>query len=166
MTLTLEDKLRGAAILELFTSISSIDSGIFVKVFDRDARGAYSITVMRSGLLSTKIKIGLFLKSSNKRRSPWQYSFLKDHQMEIERLKKTQDETFVLFLNDDDGVACVSYDQLKQFLDDEFEEVENVRISRKSRQAYRVSGRDGKLENPLPKNSFPNSIIEFIEKAL
>ena len=166
MAHSLEDKLRGVSITELLTSISSLNSDIYVKIFERDARGSYSITVMRKGLISKIISIGLFVKSSNKRRSPWQYSFHREHQEEIEQLKKAHDKIFVLFLNGDDGVACINNDQLKEILDDDFEDFKGVRVSRKLREAYRVSGRDGKLSSPLPKNSFPNSIIEWIKTQL
>lgn len=166
MALSLEDKLRGASILELVTGISSINSDIYVNIVERDARGSYSLNVRKKSILSKSASFGLFLKSSNKRRSPWQYSFTKDHQMEIEHLRRSFDETFILFLNGEDGVACINYAQLKQVLDDNFEEVEGVRVSRKIRESYRINGRDGNLSRTLPRNSFPESIIDWIKTSL
>ena len=46
------------------------------------------------------------------------------------------------------------------------EDVEGVRVSRKIRESYRLSGRDGKLSRTLPRNSFPDSIIEWIKTVL
>lgn len=166
MALTLEDQLRGASTLELINAISSINQDLYVNISERQARGSYVVKLHKKGLFSRSSSFGLFLKSSNKRRSPWQYSFTRDHQVEIEELRNTHKQTFVLFLNGEDGVACIDYTQLKEILDDDFEDVEGVRVSRKIRESYRLSGRDGKLSRTLPRNSFPDSIIEWIKTVL
>ncbi len=165
MTLTLEEKLRGAAILELIKAISSVNSNLFVNVSEREARGSYTVRLHKRGLFSKQATFGLFLKSSNKRRSPWQYSFTREHQIEVEDLKREMNQTFVLFLNGEDGVACIDYEQLKEILDDNFEDVEGVRVSRKIRESYRINGRDGSLSRTLPRNSFPDSILNWIKTS-
>lgn len=161
--LTLEDKLRGAAVLELLVSIGS---EYRFNLEEEDARGSFRLHIETRGLLSKKRTFGLFMKSSNKRRSPWAYSFHLDHQQEVLRLKQNYDQVFVLFLNGDDGVACLDYESLKEVLDENFEEQENVTISRKPRESYRVSGRDGKLGRPLARNSFPGVINEWLSKQI
>lgn len=161
--LSLEDKLRGAAVLELLVSIGP---EYRLNLAEEDARGSYRIQVETRGLFSKKKTFGLFMKSSNKRRSPWAYSFHHNHQAEVLRLKQKYDQVFVLFLNGDDGVACLDYESLKEVLDENFEEQENVTISRKPRESYRVSGRDGKLDRPLARNSFPGVINEWLSSQL
>lgn len=162
MGLSLEDKLRGASFYELVSSICSLDLQIYIHFIERSVKRSYTMKLRNA---DQEHSIGLLLKNSNKRRSPWQYTFLRSHQEEVQKLNINHDVTFVLFLNGDDGVACVRYTLLKQFLGDNFEDTKSVRVSRKLREAYRISGRDGKLTNPLPMNSFPNSILEWITET-
>ena len=61
-------------------------------------------------------------------------------------------QTFVLFLNGEDGVACIDYEQLKEILDDNFEDVEGIRIKRPLRGNYHLSGRDGKLSKTIKRS--------------
>lgn len=110
--------------------------------------------------------IGLFIKISNKRVTPWSYSFDKVHQDEIAQLKKTHDQVFIAFVAADDGIACIDFEQLKELLDSRHEEQEWVRVSRKLHKTYRIKGNDGSLERPLPRNSFPMNIVRFFEDQL
>jgi hypothetical protein len=158
------DKLRGSAILELITSLSSLNSNLFVNLEEGKVSGSFTTQILRRGLFGKQCSIGLLIKTSSKRRSPWQYSFHRENQEEIESLRIANDEVFILLINGDDGVACISYQLLKQLLDDKFEDVEAVRVSRRIKEAYRISGRDGQLDNPLPKNSFPNLILDWVNE--
>jgi len=111
----------------------------------------------------TTSSIGLFIKISNSRRTPWGYSFDKTHQDEMAYLKEVHDQVFVAFVAGDDGIACIDYEQLKQLLDSYHEEQEWVSVSRKLRQNYRIKGNDGSLERPLPRSSFPQNIVKFFK---
>ena len=110
--------------------------------------------------------IGLFIKISNSRRTPWSYSFDRSHQDEIAQLKKAHDQVFVAFVAGDDGIACINFEQLKELSDSNHEQQEWVRVSRKLRQNYRIKGNDGSLERPLPRNSFPMNIVTFLKSQL
>lgn len=110
--------------------------------------------------------VGIFIKISNSRRTPWGYSFDKSHQDEIAQLKKNHGEVFIAFVAGDDGIACVDFEQLKELLDSNHEEQEWVRVSRKLRQNYRIKGNDGSLEKPLPRNSFPANIVKHFKEKL
>ena len=114
----------------------------------------------------TKSSIGLFIKISNARRTPWGYSFDKAHQDEIQQLKETHDQVFIAFVAGNDGIACIDFHQLKELLDHNHEEQEWVRVSRKLHQNYRIKGNDGSLERPLPRNSFPMNIVSFFKEQL
>ena len=110
--------------------------------------------------------VGLFIKISNKRRSPWRYNFDKSHQDEIAELKKKHGEVFIALVAGDDGIACINYAQLKSILDEYHEEQEWVSVTRKLRQNYRIKGHDGSLEKPLPRNSFPDNIVKHFKSSL
>jgi hypothetical protein len=51
-------------------------------------------------------------------------------------------------------------------LDDNFEDIEGVRVFRKIRESYRINGRDGNLSRTLPRNSFPGNIIDWSKTSL
>ena len=64
------------------------------------------------------------------------------------------------------GSRALITSNFKDVLDEHYEEQEWVRVSRKPKQSYRISGNDGKLEKPLPRNSFPKVITQFFEELL
>jgi len=105
-------------------------------------------------------KIGLYVKYSKKRLSPWRFSFLKVHQDEIFQMKKLLKEVFIIFVCHDDGLVVLSFDELKTTLDEEYKEIEWVAIKRRPRQMYSVSGSDGKLKFKIGENEFPSKIFK------
>ena len=66
----------------------------------------------------------------------------------------------------DDGIACIDFEQLKELLDSNHEQQEWVRVSRKLRQNYRITGNDGSMERPLARSSFPMNIVKFFKTQL
>ena len=103
--------------------------------------------------------IGLYIKYSKKRISPWRFTFMKEHQDEVLKMKKKFTEVFIVFVCHDDGIAALSYEELKIILDEVHEEVEWVAIKRRRREKYSVSGHDGKLKFKIGENEFPSKII-------
>jgi hypothetical protein len=168
MTITQEERHHGVVILRLMEEISDEMPSARFSVRTGKSRSSYSIKgrVLDVEGVPLEFAIGLFIKSSNKRLSPWRYSFNKSHQDELLELKMTHGEAFVVFVNGDDGIACVDFDTFKQVLDEKHEEQEWVRVSRKPRQTYRVAGNDGKLDRPLPRNSFPFVISEYFKSLI
>lgn len=131
-------------------------------------KSAYIINGISPKLLGRGVSssVGLFIKISNKRRSPWRYNFDKSHQDEIAELKKSCGQVFIAFIAGDDGIACVDFDQLKEILDETHETQEWVSVSRKLRQNYRIKGQDGSLERPLARNAFPNNLVKYFQQVL
>jgi hypothetical protein len=103
--------------------------------------------------------IGLYIKYSKKRLSPWRFSFLKEHQDEISEMKKLFSNVFVVFVCHNNGIATLSFNELKKVLDEEHEEIEWVAIKRRSREKYTISGSDGKLKFKIGENEFPEKIF-------
>ena len=176
MSIKQEEKLHGVAILRLLEEISIKFPEARFSLGHGKSRSSYVIKgrllrEQRHLLVSSKkvpveFSAGLFVKTSNKRVSPWSYNFHVDHQDEIREMKNCYGEVFLVFVNGDDGIACIEFDRLKQILDHHHEEQEWVRVSRKLRETYRISGNDGKLDKPLPKNSFPKIISDYFDTLL
>ena len=168
MSINEEVKSHGYVMLQIWESLSEQLPHANFNLATGNSRSAYILSGNIPALLGKgkKTSVGLFVKMSSKRASPWRYSFTKDHQDEIQALKDSHDEVFVAFVNGDDGVACLDFNALKQILDEHHEEQEWVAISRKLRENYRVAGNDGKHEKPLPKNNFPSIVVDYFKREL
>ena len=160
MPIPTEQKQHCAALIDLFESFQEF-KGIFYNLQNGYSRGSYILNFKDSSN-NKALSVGLFIKTSNKRLSPWNFTFKKIHQEEILDLINQCDQVFVILVAGNDGFALLSYEKLKKLLDDTFEETEWVSVSRKHRQNYRVSGKDGKLKNTLPLNAFPLNIKEYV----
>jgi len=165
MTISAEEKHHGAALGRLLVTLNDELPGVFVRLRKGRDRSSYFLDCSVEDKLS-RSTIGLYLKHSSARRTPWRYTFLRDHQEEIGDLAQSCYDVFLILINGNDGVACMDHKQLKQLLDDVYEDAEWITVSRNLRQPYHVSGRDGKLKKTLPRNSFPKAVVEVIAAAL
>ena len=105
-------------------------------------------------------KVGIFVKHSSKRMSPWGFSFNKTHQDEILEMKNKLEQVFILLVCFDDGIVTLNFDELKKVLDDIHRAVEWIRVSRNPREKYSVSGSDGILKFKIGGNEFPGKILK------
>lgn len=103
--------------------------------------------------------VGLYIKYSTKRMSPWTFTFLTRHQNEIKKMKEELGDVTIALVCGDDGIASLTFDELKAVLDDTHEEVERVGVSRPPRGKYRIVGSDGKLNKSIGINEFPGKIF-------
>ena len=108
-------------------------------------------------------KVGIYIKKSEKRSSPWRFTFKKTHQEEIYELSKLVENVFIILVCFRDGIVNLEYKTLKKVLDDEYDENEWISASRLSRQQYQVTGSNGKLKHKVPINAFPKKIFEVLQ---
>ena len=102
--------------------------------------------------------IGIFIKWSSKRFSPWRFSIYKSEQEELEIFEKDCKTAFLILACGNDGIACLNFSQLKEILDDNYEDVEWISAERRLRKEYAIKGTDGKLSKKIPRNLYPNKI--------
>ena len=107
---------------------------------------------------------GIYIKYQRKNRSPWTFTFHKEHQEEIEILEEYTSGVLVMLVCGRDGVVCLSHSELKELLDDNFEESEGVRIKRPLRGNYHLKGRDGKLSKTIKRSDLKDKIINLLKK--
>lgn len=168
MSISGEEKYHAVVLSRIWNAVSEQLPSAHFNVSRGLSRSSYIV----SGLLPAAIgkgkvsQAGIFIKYATDRVTPWRYSFHKTHQDEILELKNKYGAAFVAFVAGDDGIACVTFEQLKEVLDESYGDVEWVSVSRKLRQNYRVSGADGRLEMPLPRNSFPGSVVDYFGQKL
>ena len=108
-------------------------------------------------------KVGLYIKYSSKNISPWRFSFTKEHQQELNIMKQLLDTIYLILVCERDGIVCIEYEELKQVLDEHYEEIEWVSVSRLKREQYSVKGSNGKLEFKIADSDYPKKIFEKLD---
>ena len=108
--------------------------------------------------------IGLYIKYSSKRMSPWRFTFLKEHQDEILDMKTKLVDVFTLLICNDDGVAFLDFNELKQVLNQEHNPLEWISVARGPREKYEVKGQDGKLRLKIGNCDFPLKLFKYREE--
>tara|TARA_B110000238_G_C15838359_1_gene315820 strand:+ start:24 stop:473 length:450 start_codon:yes stop_codon:yes gene_type:complete len=107
-------------------------------------------------------KIGLYIKYSRKKISPWRFTFTKEHQAEMNIMYELLDTIYLILVCQKDGIVCLEYNELKLVLDEIYEEVEWVSASRLSKEQYSIRGSNGALNFKISNNDFPKKILDGI----
>ena len=136
----------------VFTNLIHGDIPINIKIYDRYSNASYVLND----------SVGLYIKHSKKRMTPWSFTFQQEHQDEIQSLKDTYNEVFLVLVCGNDGIVTLSFEELKKTLDQVHEETEWVRVSRPPGEMYAISGSDGKLKYKVGENEFPDKILESL----
>lgn len=103
--------------------------------------------------------IGIYIKYSSKRMTPWRFTFSPEHRTEIEQLRASMLEVFVVLVCSDDGVVCLSYDELKRILSDQDAGHQWISATRHKREMYSIEGSSGRLEFKVGKDDFPSKLF-------
>src|SRR5688572_23273999 len=91
--------------------------------------------------------------------SPWPFSFSRTHQEELEELASSLEATFITLVCGSDGIACLSKSELGRVLDDDFQDVEWVKVSRRPREKYSIRGSDDRRGFKVADSEFPAKIF-------
>lgn len=150
MTIDKFEFYHGAALSKLINAGSTIS----IKSFPTTSLCTYSIN---------NAKVGIYIKYSQKRMTPWRFTFKKIHQEELKILSEMHEKTFLILVCGDDGIGCIEYEKLKKVLDENFNEIEWVKLHRYRRESYEFSGSNGKLKHKLSKNSYPSLVLDCLK---
>jgi hypothetical protein len=105
---------------------------------------------------------GMYIKYSTKRLSPWRFTFLQEHQGEIDRMKAEFGEVFLILVCGKNGIVVLNHDELKSILDHNHDPAEWVSVARGKRQMYTVKGKDGALDCKIGETDFPRKILDYL----
>lgn len=98
-------------------------------------------------------KIGLFVKHSSKRMSPWRFTFHIEQIADLLDLEAAYFNSFVGFVCGMDGLVVIDVATLHQLVSFEDTETAWLRIDRKPRSLYDLSGNRGELPNKVPRGA-------------
>lgn len=119
-----------------------ISSGRKISVELRDFHGRPDAYVLEG-------EIGLLIKHSSSRLTPWIFTFAKDHVAELHALRLVTRVCFVGFVCHEDGFVCVRDTDLVTILTPTECDVASVRVDRPPRKMYRISSSGNELDGKL-----------------
>jgi hypothetical protein len=103
--------------------------------------------------------VGIYIKYSSKRMTPWRFTFKREHQEEIDLMKSQFPNMFLLLVCNDDGIVCLNSLEFEQILDNQLDPIEWISATRHKRQMYAVKGSNGKLNFKIGQNDFPEKLF-------
>lgn len=130
--------------------------------------GGVSIAAFKDTTNSSYIlngRCGLYIKYSKKRLTPWMFTFMLEHQKEIKEMADSLQDVLIVFVCNDNGICCITYAELKEILDENYEKAENVSIYRNPRKQYRVKGRDGQVKYRISEGDFEKKVSAAIKSS-
>ena len=100
-------------------------------------------------------RVGIFLKHSSKRMPPWGFTLRATEVEKVLQHLEKQFATYMLFICGRDGVAALDMSMLRSIID--FEETDSawIRVERKRRSMYGVSGNRGALPHKVSRGADP-----------
>lgn len=127
---------------------------VFAELLDK-RDGPLSVRVMRDegriGAYVLNDRVGLFIKHSAVRMSPWQFTFSKANALALMELRKQAPKVFLVFVCWLDGMLCASLDELSEILGAGISNQAWIRIDRRKNQWYSVSGAAGEFPYKKPR---------------
>jgi hypothetical protein len=102
--------------------------------------------------------IGIFIKHSSKRMTPWRFTFLGGHISEIQSLLATLDQVFLLLICGRDGVVCLDSSEWHEviLLDGTSGWIS---ATRHRNEMYSIKGSKGDLRSKVGPGDFPSKLF-------
>jgi hypothetical protein len=108
-------------------------------------------------------KSPLYIKFSRSRKGPWSFNFRHDHQVQYRLLVQTYGDCITALVCGNDGIVALNDLQMRQILDQDFDEQESVSVRRKLNHMYSVSGSNGELSQKLSRDSLMSHLGDYAE---
>lgn len=104
--------------------------------------------------------IGIFIKHSSKRLSPWSFTFTKEQKNELLEMCQLLNNCFLVFICHEDGIACVSFEESQSLIDYSNDRDQWICARRRRREEYSLDGSKGQLNHKIADNEYPEKIID------
>jgi hypothetical protein len=133
---------HGAALLKL---LSTGEQSVEVRAFA--ASGVKSSYILNGS-------VGVYIKHSALRMSPWTFTFQPAHQEELARMATSFQNIFLLLVCERDGIAILAGSEIGTVLDLDSRATQWVSAKRGKREQYRVKGSNGSLAFKVADSDF------------
>ena len=140
---------HGAAIAELVHELLSP-----VSIDELNESGRLSSYVLNS-------RVGLQIKHSTQRLTPWSFTFTPYNMSELLALRARFDAVFVVFVCETQGMACLSIEELLSVSDVGQSEQVWIRIERRRGKWFQVHGANGPLSTKKPNGL--DQLVRYLE---
>ena len=107
--------------------------------------------------------VAVHIKHSEKRMSPWQFTFSRDNIEELIELDAKYRSLFICLVCGTDGFLCVSPEEFLTITGPAKSDTYWIRVARPRNKMYEVAGNDGKLDYKKPKGI--SEVIEAINAS-
>jgi hypothetical protein len=107
--------------------------------------------------------IGIVLKHSGARLTPWLFTFTKENITELHALRSNSKVCFICLICGEDGFVCIRDADLIQILSPTDSDVVSIRVDRRPRKMYRVSSSGHSLDGKLAKG-IAEIVAEIIQE--
>ena len=139
----------------------------FVELIDESA---IPISLFRPDLRNNAIyvlndSIGLYLKHSVKRISPWRFTFHKEHVSEITELLLNFEIVYLVLICGRDSIAVIDSDEIKAILPIAKPEASWVSVQTGHNTMLTVEGSSGNLKRKIRKSKPFSRVKETLESA-
>lgn len=104
----------------------------------------------------------LYLKFSRNRKSPWGFTFHREHQEQYQLMIDRYGDCILGLVCGKDGIAALNYAQMREVLDDDFDEQEGITVRRRLNQMYSVGGANGKLSRKVARDSLLEQVFRLL----
>ena len=127
------------------------------------------ITLFRPDLSNNAIyilndSIGLFVKHSTKRISPWRFSFQIDHVKSVAKLTQKHEVVFMVLICGRNSIAVINIEEIKTLLSLGKPEASWVSVKTSHNTMLTVEGSAGSLKRKIRKSQPFSQVKEILEK--
>jgi hypothetical protein len=104
--------------------------------------------------------VGIYIKYSSKRLSPWRFVFNETHLHELQEMKTSLKELYLVLVCGTDGIVSLDNSEIKSLINHTILESKWLSAARVARKEYTVKSSDGILNYKIAKSDFPKKILE------
>lgn len=140
---------------------------VLAELVQRLSRPVLIHELSEPGRLSSYVidgEFGVQIKHSSQRMNPWPFTLTRQNLDELETLRANCSKTFIVFVCHTDGMVCVPLSEVMGILEVGGSDQAWIRIDRRKRQWYCVSGAKGELGTKKPKGL--DALIKHIDHSL
>lgn len=126
-----------------------------------DFVGLSRIKDIASNAFALNNNIGVFVKHTEGKASPWVFGFTPEHQEAVRHLfDRFKKRAFVVCVCPPAGICILTYGEYAAVIDENFNVQGNLTIKRPSGGGFRVNGPKGQLKPIIPLKRFPQLLFE------